>query len=193
MFVTNVKAEPPIKIVYVDANCANDRDLLFSSIDNIVKGQNFLIFFSRQESPLIFTNYNDFYNCFELGGDCKRNFHLTSYKDDCFYFFDEVVNYKLHNNNKLLVLTPDNLISTNIELDFFFFIDINECILNEFSALDLFVFNFLELLIDIKGPQFSSKVLFDKNKYMNLKEGQSIVMQQIEHFNSNLKISHELF
>lgn len=193
MFVKNVKAEKPFKIVYVDANCANDRDLLFSSIDNIVKGQNFLIFFSRQESPLIFTNYNDFYNCFNTGGDCRRDFHLTSYKEDCFIFFNTVSNYKLHNDKKLLILTPDNLISTNLDLDLFFFIDINECIINESSALDLFLFNFLELLIDVKGPQFSTKVFFDKNKLMDLKEGKSLVIQHIEQFNSNLKISHELF
>jgi hypothetical protein len=187
------KADKPFKILFVDANCSNDRDLLFSSIDNIVKDHNFLFFFSRQESPIILSNYNDFNRCFESGGDCRGNFPSISYRDDCFYFFNYLANHKYNEDIKLLSLTPDNLISSNLNIEFFFFIDIEKCVLNESSALDLFVYNFYELLLDKKDSQVLAKVFFDKNKFKVVEEGEPLISQQLERFKATTKILYETF
>jgi len=191
--INYAKADKPLKIVYVDANCSN-RDLLFSSIDNIVKDQKFLIFISRQNSPIVRTNYSNFRSCFETGGECRGNFpQEISYNDDSYYFFHELVKFNKENDYIFFNLSNDNLITTSSNLEFFFFIDIEKCIFNESSVLDLFVFNFYELLLDKKDSQVLAKIFFDKNKYKDVQERKPTISQQLERFKATTKILYETF
>jgi len=194
LFLVNyAKADKSLKILYVDANCSN-RDLLFSKIDNIVKDQKFLIFISRQNRPIVYTNYSDFIACFETNGECRGNFpQETSYNDEYIYFFNALVKSNLQNDLAFFNLSNDNLITTSSNLEFFFFIDIEKCIVNESSALDLFVFNFYELLLDKKDSQVLAKVFFDKDKYKVVQEGKPSISQQLECFKSTTKILYETF
>ena len=191
--VNYAKADKPLKIVYVDANCSN-RDLLFSSIDNIVKDQKFLIFISRQNSPIVHTNYSEFIKCFETGEECRSNIpQQISYNDEYIYFFNALVKSNLQNDLAFFNLSNDNLITTSSNLEFFFFMDIEKCLVNESSALDLFVFNFYEVLLDKKDLQVLAKVFFDKNKYKIVQERMPSISQQLDRFKSTTNILYETF